>query len=593
MNKQEKFTNLFVWSALFVAVISVSLIADSMSDSVNREVEGEYKTYQSLLAQSSAKTLRLFFTEVETELRLLSKDPELQTMPRESATRKVESLARRHRELIEGAFLVDAIGNVVVGPLWINQSPAFLTHTKELYRHLLMKSLTHIYPNIDSGRSVLSEIPFSSKYFEGFTLAVPILTHLSNGDEVINGMVVALVSKKLLLSNLLSPIEFKDQSSAFVFTHSPRIMLFNKQSQEKVLNLFYSLSASGKGAELLKRMRSGASGTDIVNIWHKGDRLPDKVMVSFADAPIANVVWTVGIMTPLGEITKIVQKSRIQSLLLASFVSAVLYIGAIVILKINKSRVVAKEKAAIATELAEKNEELKKLSAMKDEFVSIVSHDLRSPISTILGFSKLLLPQLEKAEIKTKPLDAIIRSSQRLLTLINDILDLARVEAGKLELSYSQVNINNLVQESFKAVEFNAKEKGIKLFYLPGEEPVTVDADNNKIYQVVNNLLINAIKFTPDDGSVTVRKLKDNDNLVISVADTGVGIPLDKINLIFDKYEQSTTHEGSGLGLAICKNFIELHGGKIWVESKESEGADFKFQIPIDKIGKENESTGN
>jgi signal transduction histidine kinase len=205
----------------------------------------------------------------------------------------------------------------------------------------------------------------------------------------------------------------------------------------------------------------------------------------------------------------------------------------------------------------------------------------------------MMLPEAEKAEKNVKPLKAIIRSSERVPTRINDILDLARVEAGEMKLNYSEVDIDHLVRESFRAVQFNAEQKRIRLLYEQENGPRTLMADDNKLFQVLNNLLGNAIKFTPEEGVVTVRKSSDNGNLLMTVSDTGPGLDQEQQKSIFEKFKQAGDHHGSGLGLAICKNLVELQNGKIWVESEPGKGANFKFTIPVRREENAEKSAGD
>ena len=246
------------------------------------------------------------------------------------------------------------------------------------------------------------------------------------------------------------------------------------------------------------------------------------------------------------------------------------------------------EKAILIEELEKTNERLRELNKMKDEFVSIVSHDLRSPLTNILLFSDMCLMKNfgELTEKQKEAVYMINRSGIHLRDLINDLLDLAKIEAGKIELHKLKGRIGDAVKESINAMKFNAHEKKIEVkLNLPDSEP-DINADWLKIFQVMNNLISNAIKFTHEGGSVTISVRYSQDNVEVSVTDTGQGIAEDDIPLIFDKFRQVKSkatrgEKGTGLGLAIAKNLIELHGGKIWVESTMGKrGTTFYFTIP-------------
>ena len=248
------------------------------------------------------------------------------------------------------------------------------------------------------------------------------------------------------------------------------------------------------------------------------------------------------------------------------------------------------ERAILIEELEKTNERLRELNKMKDEFVSIVSHDLRSPLTGIMLCSDMFLMKIfgELTEKQKEAVQSIKKATQHLTKLINNLLDLAKIEAGKIELHKLKGKIGGAVKESINAMQFNAHEKKIDIkLNLPEAEP-EINADWLKIFQVMNNLIGNAIKFTHEGGSVTIDVIYSQDGAEVSVADTGQGIAEDDIPLIFDKFRQVKSkatrgEKGSGFGLAIAKNLIKLHGGRIWVESEVGKGSTFYFSIPINQ----------
>jgi len=578
-----KKTDSIIWMTLFLVVIVVAVIANSMSSSINREIEDEYFVSQSVLAESAAKTVKLYFTEVETELRVLSTVPEIKNLELVRATRKLQHILTAHSDKIKTIILVDYLGRIVVSEKRM-RTPEIESFAAAIYKRMLKGG---------KNRRVHLDMPMISNeikipgQFEGFALSVPIYKQTGARSGVITGMLVAMISRELLDENLLKPISFRNGSAAFILTHSGTGVVA-PGGKEMVGDLLNHLNSDDAGIAIFEKMLKGEK--DSVWLYLTGRR---EALLSFAGVKFAGVNWSVGILTPQKAITRIVQKSRMQLLGLATFVAMVLYLLAITLLKINRSRIIAREKAQHASELAEKNRELERLSRMKDEFVSIVSHDLRSPIHLISSYAKMMLPEAEETEKNVKPLKAIIRSSERVTTLINDILDLARVEAGEMKVNYSEVDIDRLVQESFRAVQFNAEQKRIRLLYEQENGPRTLTADNNKLFQVLNNLLGNAIKFTPEEGVVTVRKSSDNGNLLMTVSDTGPGLDPEQQKSIFEKFKQAGDHHGSGLGLAICKNLVELQNGKIWVESEPGKGAYFKFTIPVRREKNAEKSAGD
>ena len=234
---------------------------------------------------------------------------------------------------------------------------------------------------------------------------------------------------------------------------------------------------------------------------------------------------------------------------------------------------------------------LEELNTLKDDFVAIVSHDLRSPLTAILSASEILLND----EFMDRPLTVeqkelmnnIQFMGHQQLDLVNDLLDLAKIESGHIEITTALVDICKVAQECYTPLGVLADTKNITLNFLTAPELPKVNIDEPKIRQVLNNLMSNAIKFTEPGGMVTLRiGTDDNACLKISISDTGDGIEPVDLRLLFNKYQQvrergTEGEKGTGLGLAICKNLVELHQGEIWVESRVGVGSTFIFTLPI------------
>ncbi|MBE9536195.1 MAG: HAMP domain-containing protein [Proteobacteria bacterium] len=240
-------------------------------------------------------------------------------------------------------------------------------------------------------------------------------------------------------------------------------------------------------------------------------------------------------------------------------------------------------------ELEISNRDLEKASRMKSEFLANMSHELRTPLNSILGFSEILVDQIygETNEKQSKYLRNIQNSGKHLLEVINDILDLSKIESGKMELIKTEFPLIDAVEEVYSALGPLAHKKDIKMSSDVSNEGENIYADHLKLKQVIYNLVGNAIKFTPEGGSISLEATRHGNEMHISVSDTGVGIEESNIDLIFEAFMQAdTSHsrnfEGTGLGLALSKRFIEMHGGRISVKSKLGEGSTFSFYIPMD-----------
>ena len=245
----------------------------------------------------------------------------------------------------------------------------------------------------------------------------------------------------------------------------------------------------------------------------------------------------------------------------------------------------------VAKDITEKKRyerRLKELDKMKSDFVSNVSHELRTPLTSIKGSVDNMLDGLTGSlnEKQIRYLNRIKSNTDRLSRLINDLLDLSRIESGRVEVRPTTLPLTALAEEVAEHMKALAAEKLIRIEVPPPDPSVTVWADRDKVTQVLMNLIGNAVKFTPQDGKITVALEKNgNDYIQISVADTGPGILPEEQNKIFSKFYQVANIDkqkpkGSGLGLAISKALVEMHGGKIWMDSEVGRGSTFYFTLP-------------
>ena len=249
--------------------------------------------------------------------------------------------------------------------------------------------------------------------------------------------------------------------------------------------------------------------------------------------------------------------------------------------------VIAIENVRLFNELDAANRDLKAASQHKSEFLANMSHELRTPLNAIIGFSEVLTERMfgDLNEKQAEYLKDIYGSGQHLLSLINDILDLSKIEAGRMELELSDFHLPTAIDNALILIRERATRRGIRLDSTFDKSLDTIHADERKVKQVLLNLLSNAIKFTPEGGRIQVQAMPTNGSVEIAVSDTGVGIAAEDQEAIFEEFRQFGTAdkkvEGTGLGLALSRKFIELHGGRIWVKSELGHGSTFTFTLPV------------
>jgi signal transduction histidine kinase len=257
--------------------------------------------------------------------------------------------------------------------------------------------------------------------------------------------------------------------------------------------------------------------------------------------------------------------------------------------------VIAIENVRLFTELQEQNREvehksleLAAASQAKSEFLANMSHELRTPLNAIIGFSEVLVDRMfgDLSDKQDEYLRDIHASGQHLLSLINDILDLSKIEAGRMELEPADFDLSTVIDNALILVRERAGRRGITLGHAIDDRIGVIRGDERKVKQVLLNLLSNAIKFTPEGGRVDVHATARGKRVEVSVIDTGIGIAPEDQEAVFEEFRQvgpaANKVEGTGLGLTLSRKFVELHGGRLSVESRLGAGSTFTFTLPIE-----------
>jgi GAF domain-containing protein len=351
---------------------------------------------------------------------------------------------------------------------------------------------------------------------------------------------------------------------------------------------------------------------------HTADGLPDELVTALRASPIQQGEGALGALAVTGEATQVrdivderVYQSRVRKILIKHGYRSLLAVpllredhllGGLVVNRRSAGEfasevidllktfatqsALAIQNARLFREIEAKSRQLEIASQHKSEFLANMSHELRTPLNAIIGFSEVLTERLfgDMNDKQAEYASDITESGRHLLTLINDILDLSKIEAGRMELDPSEFVLATAIDNTLTLVRERAERRGIALRCVIDPSLATIVADERKMKQVLLNLLSNALKFTPEGGKIEVVARAVDEGVEIAVTDTGVGIAPEELEAVFEEFRQvgsaSRKAEGTGLGLAISRKFIELHGGRIWVTSKVGAGSTFAFTLP-------------
>jgi CheY-like chemotaxis protein/nitrogen-specific signal transduction histidine kinase len=247
----------------------------------------------------------------------------------------------------------------------------------------------------------------------------------------------------------------------------------------------------------------------------------------------------------------------------------------------------AASRTALAVDNARAYEQLQAANQLKDEFLATLSHELRTPLNAILGYARMLRSGVLKEDRRDAALETLERNASTLTQMVEDVLDVSRITAGKIRLHIQPVDLGTVLRDALATVTPAADAKGVRLEAILEPEAGPVSGDPDRLQQVIWNLLSNAVKFTPRGGRVQLRLQRVNSRVEVTVSDTGIGIREDFLPHLFERFRQgdSTTtrsHGGLGLGLAIARRIVELHGGRIQAFSPgEGQGSTFRVELPI------------
>jgi signal transduction histidine kinase len=312
-----------------------------------------------------------------------------------------------------------------------------------------------------------------------------------------------------------------------------------------------------------------------------GERFSSGSPIFVNERPVLYIFITTPTASIYSQINAILQAEYIQNIVL--LIALVAAVSLLILYLARWTSTLEKRIRDRTQELHASNEKLVAHDKMQQEFINIAAHELRTPVQPLLGIADLLemnAKDSEKIEITRPELEMIIRNAKRLERLSSDILEVSRIESQSLKLNKEIVDMNDKVRNVLlDANSFIPKDKKIEILSVLSDERVNVFADKPRLFEVVSNLLNNAVKFT-DSGTITVKVEKKDDNVVVSVRDTGHGIDPEVVPRLFTKFASKSV-SGTGLGLFISRSIVEAHGGMIWAENNSDKGATFTFSLPL------------
>jgi signal transduction histidine kinase len=401
---------------------------------------------------------------------------------------------------------------------------------------------------------------------------IQVIAHL---DDAIDGgpayLLLGLLPARLAIKALQELLPSADE--LYVLDGAGRLVLRKSHAYSPDEAALTDLSGASAIAQVRRSATTSFDGDDP---FGRGRRM-------IGSAVLPDVGWTVvaeqGITMTESDLDAALQAQRLLRVVLLALLIGAAFVSA------RSAAEVARQRR----QLADANRRLAAASAAKSSFLANMSHELRTPLNAIIGFSDVLLQGIFGTlnDRQRDYLRDIRGSGAHQLALINDLLDLSKVEAGRLELNIGPVSASDTIQTSITLVRERAAAHDVALDAVVATDLPLMQADGRKLMQIVVNLLTNAVKFTPSGGHVSASAGRRDGDMLFSVRDTGVGVaPADQAR-IFEEFEQAregrSSEEGTGLGLALSKKLIELHGGRIWVESELGHGSTFSFTIPIER----------
>jgi len=564
------------WSLVVFAVIVLLLVGSIFffwmraNDEVRSIVEEQYQTQQLILTQYVSYSIGELLNERVLLLEVVAQKQ--QGVPDDLFRSEFETVYEV-ADIYYVLEFIDANGTVVSGYPVENVPLGF-----NLYSNNMTWAFEHVR---DTGEVYISEPVNTMEGIFGAYVWVPVFE-----NRQFRGSILGIVSDE----NIITQFETTSDSSNYVYIVDDKGMILYDQSgtYEKGTNyLDYIDQNDTDRLHVLEAQMGGMMGNG--KYWQETTDGSEYVLVSYSPINWYNQRWSVGLTSPGDAVDDIILSVYVKlftvaavSVLFILFVSSQVYI-----ILLNWNKTLEREVEKKTSELQESNEsltaaniKLKELDGLKNEFLSMVSHELKTPLTAMKTSSEFLLEDRCEPAVRNQLLALIVRNVDRQARLVDDLLDISRIESNRIKFNMEPVSLPEALDHSIENIRRLSESKGVVLRVdMPQSLPAVI-ADRDKLIQVFVNLLNNAVKFTQRGGAVTVLAQDSGDNIEVVVSDTGIGIDPSHVGHIFDKFYQidstsTRTAGGCGLGLAITKGLVEGMGGSIRVESKPGVGSKF------------------
>ncbi|KAF5433133.1 Signal transduction histidine kinase [Candidatus Methanophagaceae archaeon] len=569
------------WVILVICIILIGIVTFlgfKTHGEVEELVQQQFNEQQLLLARQAALGIGEFADERVTIIEIIARDRS------EDSIDDITGCFKSIYEETSGFYsieFVDANGVVVYG---------YPENSAPVGYNLYAENKSSTFDSARDKRE--TNISSSTALFEG-GLGSFIWVPVYEGEEF-RGVILAIIRMSTITDRFLTPIMQNRTGYVYLIDSKGKTLYDGTRSEaigKNYIKMLKEVNTNASWLEILNEQINGSEGTAVY--LKEGDKSKSEQIVAYAPVRWRDKIWSVGISVQASEVDHLISSVYAKQMIFLSTVIVIILGGSFGLIlmfsrwnKTLEAEVESKTRDLTRTnkELAQANERLKELDKLKSEFVSMVSHELKTPLAAMKTSAQVL--ELADVEETTQQemLSIITRNIDRQTNLVNDLLDLARVESGRLKLKFVSVALDAVIADSIEIVKPAADEKDITLDVKLPAGLASVKGDSEKLTQVVINLIFNAIKFTPMHGRITLKAKETDGQVEVEVCDTGIGIPAEDLDKVFDKFYQvdsTLTREtgGTGLGLAICKGLIEAHNGRIWTESELGKGSTFRFTL--------------